>query len=184
MKKAPFIFIVLMLSAASAAANPAVSLHVRWIDWPNKDTSEQEIDNFEDYRDSKLEVNLTTALVKTLRAANINTSPTADLIVQIRVTGTTIVRRFNDSLYGTVNNRPTEYAGKYTVAVRRGGETVSRHGSKFSFKSSYGSGRTSTRMSKIKVTGLVNDGLADHIKKKSFRKALSARPLSLETTNQ
>ena len=65
MKKAPVIFIVLMLSAASAAANPAVSLHVRWIDWPNKDTSEQEIDNFEDYRDSKLEANLTTAIVKT-----------------------------------------------------------------------------------------------------------------------
>ena len=172
--------LMLILSAAPAASasNPAVSVQVSWIDWPNKDARKQEADNSEHYQDSKLEASLVRTMIKTLLEADIRTRSNADLIVQINVTGTTIDRRYNDSLFGTVNNRPTEYAGRYTVKVHRGGETVSRHSDKFSFKSSYGSGQTSTKMSKIKVTGLINDWLANYIEKRKFRKALSVPPLS------
>lgn len=178
--------LVLILSAATAASatNPAVNLQVSWIDWPNKDTSKQEADNFKHYRDSKLEASLSRTIVKTLAEADVHTRPNADLVVQINVTGTTIDRRYTDSLFGGVKNRPTEYAGKYTVKVHRGGETVSRHSDKFSFKSSYGSGRMTTTISKIKVNGLINNWLANYIEKKKFRKALAIPPLSWETSNQ
>jgi len=170
--------LILNTAFAASATNAEVSVQVSWIDWPNKDVSKQEADNFEHYRASSLEASLVRALIKTLLRADVRTQSNEDLVVQINVTGTTIDRRFNDSLLGTVNNRPTEYAGKYTVKVHRGGETVSRHSDKFSFKSSYGSGQSSTTMSKIKVTGMINDWLANYIEKRKFRKALSVPPLS------
>jgi len=179
------LLLVLILSATPAvsAANSAVNLQVSWIDWPNENVRKQEADNYEGYRDSNLEDRLVRVIIRTLRAADVHTRPDADLIVQINVIGTTIDRRYIDSLYGTVSNRPTQYAGKYIVEVYRDGDTVSRHSDKFSFNSSYASGRTTTTTSKIKVTGLVNDWLANYIEKRKFREALTVPTLSRDTSN-
>jgi len=168
-------------ASAIAAANNAVSVHVSWVDWPNQDVRKQNADNFEHYRDSKLEARLERSLIDTLLAADVPTRSNASLIVQINVTGTTIDRSYLDSLYGSVRNRPTEYAGKYEVKVHTRDKTVSRHSDKFSFTATYGSGRTTTAMSKTKVTGLVNDWLAKYVGKKKFRKALAQAPLPVGT---
>jgi hypothetical protein len=162
--------------AAVSATNSAVSVHAHWVDWPNKEARKQ-AEEGATYQDSKLEADLATSMRKTLAKANIPTRFNADLVVQIKVAGTTIDRRYTDSLFGTLNNRPTEYAGSYTAEVQLRGETISRHSEKFSFKSSYGSGQTSTTISKMKVIGLINDWLTGHIETRKFRKALVSIPM-------
>jgi hypothetical protein len=179
-----FLALIAFAAAAIAAGNNAVSVQVNWVDWPNQDTRKQNADDFEHYRDSKLEARLERSLIDTLLAADVPTRSNANLIVQINVTGTTIDRSYLDSLYGTVRNRPTQYAGKYEVKVHTHAETISRHSDKFSFTATYGSGQTTTAMSKTKVTGLVNDWLAKYVGKRKFRKALAQAPLPEETSNR
>ena len=168
---------LLTFSAASAApaspnTNSAVSVQVTWIDWPSKDVRKQQADSSAAYRDSNLEANLARSMMKTLAEASVRTHPDADLVVRIIVTGTTIDRRYTDSIFGTVNNRPSEYAGEYAAEVHRGNKRVSRHRARFSFNSGTGSGQTNTTISKMKVNGLVNDWLASYIETRKFRKAL------------
>jgi hypothetical protein len=163
---------------AGPAVNSAVNVQIIWLDWPSKDVSKQQANSSADYRDSNLEANLARIVFKTLAEAGVQTHPNADLIMRIHVTGTTIDTRYTDSVFGTVNNRPSEYAGEYTAEVQRGKKTVSRHRAKFSFRSSTGSGQTNTTISKMKVTGLVKDWLAGYVETRKFRKALDAQPSS------
>lgn len=156
-----------------------VDVSVSWLEEPIKRVVDQGRSE-QNYvatlnRDAKSEAELFRALRKTLSAAGIGVQADASVVVEIEVRGGAFIRQYRDTLFGKEANRPAKYNGAYVVRVLVDDEQVAFRQDDFSFTSSYSAGRTSTKISKVKVIGLVDKWLAKFIRKRKFKKLLPAQ---------
>ncbi len=149
-----------------------VNVAVSWIDQPNKSTNKDSREKPDARHDLKSEADLFRALRKTLRTAGIQTGADVPLVIEIEVLGSTLIQQYRDTLFGREANRPAKYSGGYVARVLVDGEQIARRTDEFSFTSSYSAGRTSTKISKVKVIGLIDKWFARFIRQKKFQRAL------------
>ncbi len=160
-----------------ASEHSPLLLEVEWVDWPNEALAEGVKDDALDYRDPILQRQLRRGLGSILDGEGIGHSAAGSNILVVRVNGMRVVRKYNDSLFGDVRNRPTKYQGTFRIELSRGSKSLSRVEGSFSIDS----GRTvgnRIAVAHAKVRGLVEKRFSRFVQSRKFRKLMRAATLA------
>lgn len=168
----------LLALTAQVQATAQVSLEVVWVDWPNVELArsaqgkEAAQGKEKVYRDQTLERQVMSELRQIFAQHNIATVPSADVSVHLHVSGMRVIKKYTDSLFGTVRNRPTKYKGQFTVSIRSGEQQVSKFVDKFSINPGFRTVGDTVAVAQAKVRGMIGRWFEKHVQKNKFRKHL------------